>query len=217
GHEAPVGQVAQEAAHVILIVGADQGESYWQIAQRIGGQQQGAVAQVDFVDTQRAREALQGPLPIPGQIDLADLPVEAVVQETIGQFEVESPLQRPAQRFHAHAVVEQAVDNGLAHPVAVFGPRLDTLDLRPESLATIAAGAVLSHLDFEDDDLAIGDVADTTGMHILAPSTFATLRAGEGPGSTLTVNHACAWLNSIHACVPPWVWSYPNGRHRLVF
>jgi hypothetical protein len=36
-------------------------------------------------------------------------------------------------------------------------------------------------------------------------------------GSALTVNHVRAWLSSIHACVPPWVGSYPNGRHGLVF
>src|SRR5262249_25537547 len=161
-----------------------------------GGQEQGAVAEMDFVDAQGAREVRQRPLPVRRQVDLADLPVEAVVEKAIGQFEMEIAPQGLAQSFHAHAVVEQPVDDRVADTVGVFGPRLDPRKACPEGLAAGAAGAVFSHLDFQDDDLAISDVADAAGMHRLAAAALATTRTGEGHRGALTVNHARAWLNS---------------------
>jgi hypothetical protein len=42
----PAGEVTQEAAHVFLVVGPDQGEADGQVGQGVGGQQQGVLAQV---------------------------------------------------------------------------------------------------------------------------------------------------------------------------
>src|SRR5438046_482640 len=57
--EFPVGQVPQEAAHVVLIVGPDQGKADGQVGQRVGGQQRSVLAQVKFIDAQSSEEPRQ--------------------------------------------------------------------------------------------------------------------------------------------------------------
>src|ERR1700683_2169173 len=97
-------EVVQKTPHMVLVVGTHQGKSDGEIPQRVGGQEQGAGAEMYFVDTERAGEILQGPLAVGGHIDLANLPVEAVVQKALGEIEVEIPLQCLAEPLHAHAV-----------------------------------------------------------------------------------------------------------------
>jgi hypothetical protein len=133
---------------------------------------------------------------------LADLPVEAVVEKTIGKIEMEIAFQGLAQPFHTHAVVEQAVEDGFADAVGVFRAGFDPLDLRPESLATTTAGAVFSDFDFEDEDFAIGDIADAAGVNILPTPRLATVRARKRFGGAREPSHANARLSGIHACVP---------------
>ena len=108
---------------------------------------------------------------------MADFPIEAVVEKAIGKIEMEIAFQGLAHPFHAHAVVEQPVDDRFADAVGVFGTRLDSLHLSPEGLATATAGAVFSHFDFEHDDLAIGDIANGPGVNILATPPLAARRA----------------------------------------
>src|SRR5437870_11022644 len=113
---------------------------------------------MDFVDAQRTGELLQGPPAVLGHIDLADLPVETVVDKAVGEIEMEIAAHRLAEPFHAHAVVEQTIDDRRADPVAVLRTRFDPFEPRPEGLAARAAGAVFSDGDFENQDLAEGDV-----------------------------------------------------------
>src|SRR6185437_16952492 len=68
GFEPPVGQVTQEAAHVFLVVGPDQGETNRQVGQRVGGQQQGVSAQVQLIDAQGAGETLEYQLAVGRQV-----------------------------------------------------------------------------------------------------------------------------------------------------
>jgi len=130
---------------------------------------------------------------------------------------VEVAVQGPAQPLHAHAVVEQAVEDRLADAVGVFGAGLDALDRGAEGLAAGAAGAVFSDADFEDEDLAIGEVADAARVDLFAAPRLATPRAREGHRGAVTAHHAGAWLNGFHACVPPGLGASPPGRHRLAF
>ncbi len=186
---------------MILIVGRDQGEGDREIAQRIGSQQQDSVAQVQFVDAQSAREVRQRPLAVGGQIGLADLPVEAVVEEAVGQVEEEVALQGVLQPVEAHAVVEQAVDDGVANAVGVLGPRFDAWNLGTEGLAAGATGAVFSDGQFDEDDLAEGDVADAAGVGVLASAPLAAMRTRVGLGGTPSSENANARRVGIHACV----------------
>jgi hypothetical protein len=107
------------------------------------------------------------------------------------------------ETFHAHAVVEHAVDDGFANPVGVLGARFDAIDVGAKGLATTAAGAVFSNFDFEYHDLAKSDIAHAAGVNILAPSGLAAVRTGKGFRSARKAFHAHARLNGIHACVPP--------------
>jgi len=68
----------------------------------------------------------QGPLAILAHVDLPDFPVEAIVEEALGQFEMEVSSQSLAQSFHAHLVVEQSVENRFANSIGVLGPQFDS-------------------------------------------------------------------------------------------
>src|ERR1700689_902382 len=217
GNKAQVLEVVQKTPHMVLVVGTHQGKSNREIPQGIGGQEQGAVAEMDFVDTERAGEILQGPLAVGGHIDLAALPVEAVVQKALREIEMEIPLQRLAEPLHAHAVVEQTVDNGLADTVAVFRARFDAVRLRSKGLAAATAGTVFSDSDFEDEDLAIGEIANKSSMGLLASPALAAAWARIGFRGAPTLHRANAGLNGFHACVPPGLAAQLPGRHRHLF
>ncbi len=152
--EAVALEVVQDASHVVPVVGRDEGEGDGEVADRVGGQEQGAVAQVQFIDAQGAGEVRQGPLAVGGQVGLADLPVETVGQEPGGQVEEEVPLQGLLEAVHTHAVFEQAGDDGLADAVGVLGARVDAVDARAERRTTVAGGAVLSDRQFDEGDWA---------------------------------------------------------------
>lgn len=192
-------EVLEEPPHMVLVVGRNQGEGDGEVAERVGGQEQGAMAQMEFVDTQGAGEMVEGPLAVAGHVDLANLPVEAVGEEAIGQIEVELPLHRLLQAMEAHAVIEEAIDDDFADAVGVAGSGFDAFDVGSERLAAVAGGAVFSHGQLDDDDFAQGDVADESCVGVLASSLGAALGAGEGlRGATLSKSPN---TGGFHACV----------------
>jgi len=90
------GKVFREPARVIPIVRRDPGEGHREVADRIGGDEPGAVAEVHLIDARGAGEVLPRPPAVGGTVERADLPVEAVGQEAIGQLQVEvSPHRFP--------------------------------------------------------------------------------------------------------------------------
>ena len=199
GQEAVIPEVVEYAPHMVPIVGPDQGEGGWEVAERVGGEQERAVPQVQFVDAQGAREVVEGPPPVAGHVGLVDLPVEAVVEEAVGQVEEEVPPHRLRQPVGAHAVVEESVEDGVADAVGVLGSWLDALDTGPERLAAGTRGAVFSNRQFDDDALPVGDVADGSRVSGLPPPGRAALGAGEGLRSTTLPENANA--SSAYACV----------------
>jgi hypothetical protein len=184
---------------VVLIVGPDQSEGDGEIAKWIGGQKQCAMAQMQLVDTQGAGEVLEGPLAIAGHVGLANLPVEAVGEEAIGQFEEEVALHGLLDAMEAHAIIEKAVDNSVANAVGVLGSWLDAFDARAEGLAAGAGGAVFSDRHFDEGDLAERDVADGSRVGGLPPSERAAVRAREGLRRTTPTENANT--SGVHACV----------------
>src|ERR1700722_7024972 len=201
GQETMLFEIAQETLHVILIIGTNQGEGHGEIVERIGSQEQGAMAKGNFIDTERSGEPFQGPLAILGHVHLPDFPVEAIVEEALGQFEMEIPSQGLVKALHAHLGVEQTVKNRLANPVGILGTQLDSLNLGSEGLAAGTTGAVFSDGQLDDKDLAVSDIADRTRVYLFEPPTPATMRTGKCCRSTMTFDHANAWVDGFHACV----------------
>ncbi len=192
-------EVVQDASHVALVVGRHQGEGDGEIADRVGGQEQGAVPQVQFIDAQAAGEVRQSPPAVGGQVGLADLPVEAVGQEPGGQVEEEVASHRLLEAVQAQAVVEEAVADGVAHPVGVLGARFDPIDVGAERRATVAGGAVLSDRQFDDEDVSVGEVTNESRVGALATTGRAAVGAGEGVRrTTLPAN---VNTGGVHACV----------------
>jgi hypothetical protein len=116
---------------------------------------------------------------------------------------MEIALQSKAHPFDAHAVVEQAIEDSLAYTVGVLGAGFDSFHLGSEGLATGTTGAVFSDLDFEHNNLARSEIANATGVNILAASLLAALRASKSLRGAKDAFHAYARLHGIHACVPP--------------
>jgi len=182
-----------------LVGGGDEGEGDGEIAEGVGGEQQGAMSEVEFVDAECAGEVGVCPLAVGGHVGLADFPVEAIVEEAIGEIEVEVALHGLLEAMEAHAVVEESVDDGLANAVGVFGSRFDSGGLGTERLAAVAVGAIFSDGQFDDDDFAEGDVADESGVCVFPPTVFATGGAWEGLGGTSLAENANR--SGVHACV----------------
>lgn len=168
------------------------------------------MAQMQFVDAQRAGEVVERPLTVGWHIDLADLPIETVVEKAVGEIEKEFALEGLLQAMETHAVFEQAIDDEIANAVGVLGSRLDAVDLRTEGLATRTGGAVFSHREFDEGDFAESDIAHASSMGIFAPAKLATRWAREFLGSASFAKRPDACLSGFHACVPPGlVWSPP--------
>jgi hypothetical protein len=74
------------------------------------------------------------------------------------------------EAVETHAVIEQAVDNGVPDVVSVFRSGFDPFDLRAKGLAAGTAGAIFSDCQFEGNDFAISDVAYASRVGILAAS-----------------------------------------------
>jgi hypothetical protein len=101
--------------------------------------------------------------------------------------------------MEAHAVVEEAVDDGVADAIGVLGSWFDPLDVGTERLAAGTLGAVFSDRQFDDDDLPVGDVADGSSVGALPPPGCAAVWAREGLGSTSLPENANT--SGVHACV----------------
>jgi len=192
-------QVVQEPGHVVLIVGRNQSEGHGKIPEWVGGQQQRPVPQMQFVDAESAGKILECPLAVSGQVGLADFPIETVGEEPIGEIEMNVPLQGLLQAVNAHAIIEQAVEYGLADTVGVLGAGFDAFDLSTKCLAAIASGAVFSHREFDDNHFTQSDVANASGMSVFPLSQFTAVRTGKGLGSASLSNNANT--QGFHACV----------------
>jgi site-specific DNA recombinase len=81
GRQPPGLEVPQEPPHVILVVLGDQGEGHRQVAQWVGGQQQGEASQVQFIDAERAAEVIQHLAAVRGHVEGSGVVAEHVVDE----------------------------------------------------------------------------------------------------------------------------------------
>src|SRR5262249_37584465 len=135
GPEAPVLEHQQEAPQVRLVVDADQGEADDLVGYRVGSQQQGEAAQVQLVDAQHDAEPLQAQAAVVGDLDPATLPVQAVVDEARREAQQEVALDGAHGALDVEAVLQQAVEDGLADGGVVVGLRGDVQRPGAEVLA----------------------------------------------------------------------------------
>ena len=177
GREPPRLEVLEEPPHVVGVIPGDQGEGHRQVLERVGGQQQGHPAEVQLVDAEGAAEAVQDPAAMVGQVEPPGLPVEAVVDEAVGEVQEEVPPHRGDDPLDAHAVVEDAIEDGPADLVVVGGLGLDVRRGGAEGLAAGAAGPVLAVGDVEEGDLLVGDGADQAVVGGLAWPELAAVGA----------------------------------------
>ena len=175
-------QHQQEPPHVVLVVGRHQGEADDLVGQRVGGQQQGAPAQVRLVHAQRAAEPLQDALAMRGQVDAAQLLVEAVVEEAEGEIQEEVAPHGGDGPLGVEPVLQQAVEDGLADAVVVVGPGRVALGPGAEGSRAAAEGGVLGVADLGEGFLPVGEGADNTDEEALAASSGAAAGAGMGLG-----------------------------------
>jgi hypothetical protein len=183
GHQPPGLEALEQPPHVIVIVGADQGEGHRQVANRIGGQEQREPAQVHFIDAEGATEVVQDHAAVLGHVELLGPDAEQVVNETGGQVEEELAAQRLQGPFDAHAVLEDAFQDQVADLVIVEGPGKDPLGGRAEGRTAVTASLITASLIFATGDLQVGDGlvgdgADPAGRQFpFATAVLATLGA----------------------------------------
>src|SRR5512135_2823082 len=193
GVQAPSLEVPEEPLHVVLVVGGDQGEGHGQVAQRVGGQQQGEATQVQFVDAQRAAEVLQDHTAMLGHVKRFGVAVEDVIDEPRGQVEEVFTAQRLHRLFHVHRVLEDAIEHQVANLVIVEGSGEDVLGSVPEGLAAAAPGLIFAAEDLEEGDGLVDDGANPAWRELaFATAVFAALRAwGLLGGAVDRYNNGC--------------------------
>jgi hypothetical protein len=160
GDQSPVLEVLEEPPHLVLIVGIDQGEGHGQVGQRVGGQQQWEAAQVQFVDAQRAAEALQDRAAMRGEVERSGVVAEHVVDEPRGQFQEELAAERLQGPLDVHAVLDEPPEDEVADLVVVERPGEHLLGGVAEGRATTASGLILAAGDLEEGHGQIHDGAD---------------------------------------------------------
>src|SRR3954464_7463846 len=95
-----------------------------------------------------------------GQVALPGLPVEAVVDEAVGEVQEEVPTHRGDDPLDAHAVLQDAVEDGPADRVVVAGLGFDIRRGGTEGLAAGAPGPVLAVGNFSQESGRYPHVAD---------------------------------------------------------
>lgn len=158
----PTLEVAEKTTPVVLVITADQGKADGQVTQRVGGQKQRETSQVQFIDAQRAGELGHDHLTVCRQVELGDLPTQAVVDEAFGQLQEEVAFHGGEGALDVESVVEDAVQDGLANLFVVVGFGRDVQGPGAEELAAGTACLIFGIVDFEVGHLAIGQGADTT-------------------------------------------------------
>jgi hypothetical protein len=209
-------EVAEEPPHVVLIVGADQGEGHRQVADRIGGQQQGEPAQVDLIDAETVAELPQDHAAQLGHVELSRPVAEHVIDEAGGELQQEFPAQRPEGPLDAHAVLDDPTEDQIADRVVVGGPGEDAVGGTAEGGAAIAAGTILAAGDLEVGDGLVGDGADPARrQRPLAAAQPAAHRAGGLLGCAVDGYSDDRGCLGAHACVLRGEGcSYPHSRGR---
>src|SRR4051812_29867410 len=153
---------------------------------------------MEFIDAQGTAEVFQDPGAMRGHVEAPDLAMEAVVDEAVGEVEQEVAVHRDDHPLDAHTVVEDAVEDGLADFVVVQRAGFNSRRRGPEGGAAMAAGAILSVGDVEEDDFLVGDGADRSVVDVLARRQLAAGGARGFPGAATDGYGSDVGTDSLH-------------------
>jgi hypothetical protein len=128
---------------------------------------------VQLIDAQGSQEPFQDPPAVSGQIEAGQSPTQAVVDEAIGQRHEEVALHSGLGRLDVEAVVQEAVENGLADGGVVVGLGGHVQGPGAEVLAAGAAGLILCVGDLQPGDAVVGQGAEAAVEDALAVATSA--------------------------------------------
>src|SRR5262249_57246428 len=137
---------------------------------------------MQLVDTQRAREAAEDELAVLGEVELGDLPAQAVVDEAGRQLQQEVAAHGLAGALDVEAVFKETVEDGAADGVVVIGLGRDVGRVGAKGLAAGAARPVLCVGELEPDDAPVGEGADAASEQAAALAGSAAGRAGSSLG-----------------------------------
>jgi len=152
---------------------------------------------VEFIDAQRAGEALQDQAPVGAQVQARHLPAEAVVDEAVGQRHQEVAPHRGLGLLDVEAVAQQAIEDGLSNGGVVVGLGGHVQGPGAEILAAATAAAVLCVGDLQPGDPAVRQGADAAVQEAFAVAPAATGGARGTPGA-----QRIRWIKSgSMACV----------------
>jgi hypothetical protein len=112
------------------------------------------------------------------QVELSDLPAQAVVDEAFGQLQEEVAFHGGTSALDVEAILEEAIQDGGTDEAVVVGLGRHVEGPGAEGLAAGAAGPVLGVVDVEIGHLAVSQGADTTVEAALAAAVLAAGRAG---------------------------------------
>src|SRR5204862_129541 len=153
-------------------------------------------------DAQCPGELLDDHFPVRGHVELSPQPTQAVVDEALRQAEEEVAFHGSDGAQDVEAVFEEAVEDGHSDEIVVVGLGRDVLGPGAEVFAAGTAGLILSIVDVEVGDLAIGQGADTTVEGAFAAAAHAAVGAGMGLAGA--AGNANKWLE--HG-----LWSWGTG------
>jgi hypothetical protein len=183
---------------MIGVVAADQGSRHGQVGPAVGGQQQVEAAQVQFIDAQRAGELRRDQLAVGREVQLRDLPAQAVVDEALGRVQEVIASQGGPGAFDIEGTFQAAVEDGVSHQAVVLRLGRDVEGPGAEELAAGAGGPVLGVVDVQVGDLATGQGADTKVEGAFAAAGEAAVGARTAEGAQRTAR-TCG---TSMACVP---------------
>jgi hypothetical protein len=139
-------------------------------------------AQVQLIDAQRPGEALPDHAAVRRQVQAGQLPTQAVVDEALGEFDEEVTLHSGLSLRDVEAVVEQAVENGLADRGVVVGLLGYVQGPGAEGMATSTTGLIFCIADFQPGDAVIcqGTQSAEKDTFTVAPSAASGARGAFG-------------------------------------
>lgn len=148
---------------------------------------------------------LLGLAPLLALAEATQAPIQAVVDEAGGEIQQEVAFHGGDGALDVEAVVEDALEDGLADEVVVVGPGGDTRRAGAKSLEAGAPRRILCVEDVNPDDRLVADGADVAIEAALEVAAFATSGAGIARGSAADGDDLIARFGLIAHGLRSWV------------
>lgn len=148
-------EVSHEPNHVRGIILGNQSTSDRVVGDRVTGQQQYTMAQMNLINAQDATELREHVLAELVAIEFSDRMIQCRVNVTRGKFDQEVTLHTGLDCRKVQLVVENPVDDGLANSVVILGFEVDMIRMAVKRFAAVALGPVFAVVNFQPENLLI--------------------------------------------------------------